>query len=76
MKKVRYTKEPTILQMSRMASNLNENFGIPSLISVEAWDDSMSNTNDYRLYVESTYNINFSTWQALQIEYFELIEVV
>ena len=74
MKKVNYSKEPTVKQMLNMASNLYNKLHHFSNVSINAWDEEMRQRDSYRLYVEDTHSITFNSWKELQDKYFELME--
>jgi len=65
MKIVRKSKNPSIQQMLRMASNLKEKFDKCSMVQADAWHFSSgtpSNKPCYYLYVEGIISTYHDSW--------------
>lgn len=76
MKKVEYTKNPTVKQLISISENLREKFKKYASLAIKTYSHtSIKETRvEYRLYVENKESKSFDLWSDLLQYYHKLME--
>jgi len=74
LKRVIYSKNPTITQVQNMAHNLRRRYRFVSLVSIDAWSgDPAGDKLKYKIYTHNQYK-SYNTWQACYNAYVDLMK--
>jgi len=75
MKAIKRTKQPTLKQMQNMASNLQEKYGLYSIIQIDSHKFSSNHAQtEYWISVQTVCGQFLKSWEAVLDKYEELME--
>jgi hypothetical protein len=76
LKRVIYSKNPTITQVQNMAHNLRVKYGYMAMVSIDAWATANCDRIMFKVYVtaaKTTY-YRYATWQECYNAYVDLMK--
>lgn len=75
MKKVNYSKKPTLEQIQRMSFNLREKYGVATSVQIQSFcHSSMVEVDSYFVWVNNIHGKTYNSWKECQEAYFSLIK--